>query len=235
MKADKPFVSAVIAGAGRGTRMGGANKALVKIGGKTAFRLVLEAFGAVPLIDEIVVVCRDGGELAAESADFSAKPLRFTRGGKTRAESVLCGVKAASGKARFYCIHDCARPLVTPETIEAVVKAAFESGAAAACTPVTDTVKYVNSENGTVYTPERRHLLAVQTPQVFERKLYAVSAALAKKDGFAATDDTSIVEHAGFRVSYVQTSRDNIKLTCAADVCVARELRRLEELKEKTR
>lgn len=234
MSAERPFVSAVIVGAGSGTRMGGVNKALIKIGEKTAFRMVLEAFESASCIDEVVVVCRSAAELEEESAFFAAKPLKFAAGGATRADSVKNGIAAASARAAFYCIHDCARPLVTPAIIESAVSAAFEKGAAAVCTPVTDTVKYVNGENGTVYTPERKHLFAVQTPQVFEAKMYTASLAVAKRDRYVSTDDTSIVEHAGFKVQYVETDGSNIKLTKAEDVFTARfieQRRRKERLK----
>lgn len=222
MKADKPYVTAVIVGAGNGTRMGGVNKALIKIGDTTAFRMVLDAFGAAESISEIVVVCRDIAEMQRESMGFNVKPLSFTQGGNTRTDSVLNGVRAASAKSAFYCIHDCARPLVTPQIIDTVTAAAIKTGAATACTPVTDTVKYVDSETGTVYTPTRSKLLALQTPQVFEARLYNVASALAGKDGFAATDDTAIAEHAGFKVEYVQTDESNLKLTSVDDVYLAR-------------
>ncbi len=222
MKADKPYVTAIVVGAGSGTRMGGVNKALIKIGEKTAFRMVLEAFEAADYVNEVVVVCRDRAELEGESAFFTSKPISFANGGSTRAESVQNGVNAASKKTDYYCIHDCARPLVTPKIINDVVSAAFEKGAATASTPVTDTIKYVNSENGTVYTPERKMLLAVQTPQVFEAKLYKVSLAVAARDGYLSTDDTSIAEHAGFKVKYVETDKTNLKLTSPEDVYTAR-------------
>lgn len=230
----KDYVSAVIVGAGNGTRMGGVNKALIKIGDETAFRMVLRAFFAAPCIDEIVVVCRDKAELEGEAAGFGGKPLRFVLGGATRAESVLNGVKAASGKCTAYCIHDCARPLVTPEIIADVVSAGLEYGAATVCTSVTDTVKYVNTETNTVYTPERKRLRAVQTPQVIKKDIYMLSILTAKADGFTATDDTALVEHAGKRVRYVETDKSNIKLTCAEDVYMARflALRRKKEHKE---
>ena len=64
-------------------------------------------------------------------------------------------------------------------------------------------------------------LLAVQTPQVFEKKIYKISEALAKKDVFRSTDDTSVVEHAGFKVEYVVTDKSNIKLTSYEDVYTA--------------
>ncbi|MBE6678194.1 MAG: 2-C-methyl-D-erythritol 4-phosphate cytidylyltransferase [Ruminococcaceae bacterium] len=228
MKADKPFVSAIIVGAGNGTRMGGKNKALIKIGDKSAFRMVLEAFCAAETVDELVVVCRDKEEMLPDAADCT-KPIRYTLGGKTRGESVMNGVKAAKNSAAFYCIHDCARPLVTAQIIDSVVSAALEKGAATACGPVNDTVKYVDRENGTVYTPDRSKLIAVQTPQVFEARLYKISAALGEKDGITATDDTTLAEHAGFKVEYVESPTPNFKLTRSEDVYLARLLVKLSE------
>lgn len=228
MKADKPNVSAIIVGAGSGTRMGGKNKALIKIGDKTAFRLVAEAFFNSKTVDELVVVCRSEEEMRPEVADLSGKPIKFVSGGATRADSVQNGVKAAK-KARFYCIHDCARPLVTSELIDGVVNAALKSGAATACGPVNDTVKFVSKDHGTVYTPDRECLVAVQTPQVFEAEVYRISAAMAKKDGYTSTDDTALAEHAGFKVDYVKSETPNFKLTRTEDVLLARLLLKLSE------
>lgn len=222
MKADKPYVTAIIAGAGSGTRMGGVNKPFIKIGEKTAFRMVMEAFSSSAVIDEIVIVCRDKAPYEKELVDFPKANVRFADGGKTRTQSVMNGVKAASNKSRFFCIHDCARPLVTVEIIEKVVAAAMEKGAATACTPVTDTIKYVDRETGTVYTPERSKLLALQTPQVFSAEIYKIAAAMAEKEGITATDDTALAEHAGFKVEYVETDKTNIKLTSVEDVYTAR-------------
>ena len=228
MKADKPFVSAIIVGAGNGTRMGGTNKALIKIGEKTAFRMVLEAFCSASTVDEIVVVCRNKEEMLPD-AEGCIKPIRYTLGGKTRADSVNNGVNEASGKVGFFCIHDCARPLVTAQIIDSVVTAAMEKGAATACGAVNDTIKYVDKESGTVYTPDRSKLIAVQTPQVFEAKLYKIAVALGQKDGVSATDDTTLAEHAGFKVEYVESATPNFKLTRSEDVYLARLLVKLAE------
>lgn len=229
MKAEKPFVSAVIVGAGNGTRMGGKNKALIKIGEKTAFRMVIDAFALSSTVDELVVVCRSEDELKAECDGYTAKPLSFVTGGRTRAESVRNGIKKASRKAAFYCIHDCARPLVNAKIIDDVVNAALGVGAATACGYVNDTVKYVDDESGTVYTPARDKLLAVQTPQVFDAKVYKISTAVAEKDCFTATDDSTLAEHAGFRVEYVRSETPNFKLTRTEDVLLARLLVKMAE------
>ena len=74
--------------------------------------------------------------------------------------------------AKYYAIHDGARPLITVEEIERVVEAAFDTGAATLGTSVKDTIKVVDGFNNIESTPIRSQLRAVQTPQVFERDLY---------------------------------------------------------------
>lgn len=95
--------------------------------------------------------------------DFPS-PVSVVPGGKTRAESVLCGLSAAA--MPYAAIHDGARPLVTNEVIAQAVSAAVSCGAAAPAVPVHDTIK--RAESGLVLeTPDRSTLFAVQTPQVF--------------------------------------------------------------------
>ena len=55
-----PYTAAVIVAAGSGTRMGGTAKPLIPLyKGKTVFEYVLDAFADCPVIDEIIVVCKD--------------------------------------------------------------------------------------------------------------------------------------------------------------------------------
>ncbi len=233
MKTDS--VCGIIVAAGSGTRMGGVSKPEIKLNGKTLFERVLEAFLASP-VDEIVVV---GGEnlprLRLLAGHYSpAVPLRFCEGGKTRSESVFAGVCQASPGVSYACVHDCARPFVTSEIISAVIEGAKKTGAATACSPVTDTIKFVDTEHKTVYTPKRDHLLAIQTPQVFKKESYTVAYALAVKQGGVFTDETSMLEAAGATVEYVQTDPRNIKLTTKEDILLARAMLLVEKAKEQS-
>lgn len=233
MKTDS--VCGIIVAAGSGTRMGGVSKPEIKLNGKTLFERVLEAFLASP-VDEIVVV---GGEnlprLRLLAGHYNpAVPLRFCEGGKTRSESVFAGVCQASPGVSYACVHDCARPFVTSEIISAVIEGAKKTGAATACSPVTDTIKFVDTEHKTVYTPKRDHLLAIQTPQVFKKESYTVAYALAVKQGGVFTDETSMLEAAGATVEYVQTDPRNIKLTTKEDILLARAMLLVEKAKEQS-
>ena len=206
--------------------MGGVSKPLIKLGNKTLLEKVVETFSNCKSVDEIIVVTKDADAFAPLIK--TDKPFSFAEGGKTRTESVTNGVKAAK-KADFVCIHDCARPFITVDDIEKLISEAIKTGASCACTKVTDTIKYISEEEKCFYTPKRDNLKAVQTPQIFRKDIFTVSRAKAQKDGFVSTDDTSVAEHAGFTVSYVECSALNIKLTTAEDVKIAKAINFLEE------
>ena len=218
------FVSAIIVAAGGSTRMGSSDsKQFIALSGKTVIERTLTTFQHCGLIKEIVVVCREQDcERIREIADANAfsKVSAVVKGGDSRAHSVKNGISAASPRAEYYAIHDGARPLVTAEEIERVVKAAFETGAAALGTPVTDTIKVVDQNDIIENTPQRSRLRAVQTPQVFEAELYSFALENAGNlDSF--TDDCSLIEKMGGEVKLVDGSKENIKLTTPVDIIIA--------------
>ncbi len=212
---------AVIAAAGSGSRMGGVSKPNIEILGKTLFEYVLGAFEK-SRVDGIVVVCSEDNEGSLRVlANGCTKPITFTRGGATRAESVKNGIEAAGKDAYFVCVHDCARPFVTPEMINETLQAAKNHGASCVCSPITDTVKQKDPITGFVSTPERANLFAVQTPQCFKRSLY-LHAAGAVGDALSDfTDETSLLEEIGVEVCYIKRLETNMKITAIDDVPIA--------------
>ncbi len=219
---------AVIAAAGSGNRMGGISKPNIEILGKTLFEYVLEAFDSSSVC-EIVVVCSEDNEASLRAlAGNIAKPITFTRGGATRAESVANGISCASKECEIICTHDCARPFVTAKMIDETVKEASFHGAACVCSPVTDTVKHKDPLTGFVSTPERANLFAVQTPQCFKKSLY-LHAKNALGDISSFTDETSVLEEIGVEVSYIKVDGVNMKLTSPDDVPIAELLMKRRE------
>lgn len=219
------FVSAIIVAAGGSVRMGIADsKQFIPLLGRPAIEYTLRAFEKCHFIKEIVVVCREQDKerirLIADENGFS-KVSSLVEGGASRAESVRNGIKAASSKAKYFAIHDGARPLITVEEIERVIEAAFETGAATLGVPVKDTIKIVDGYNKIESTPLRSQLRAVHTPQVFERELYQFALENAGDNMINFTDDCSLIEHMGGEVEVVKGSEENIKLTTPIDVVIA--------------
>lgn len=208
---------AIIAAAGSGTRMGGVSKPNIVLCGKTLFEYVLDAF-CKSVVDEIVVVCSsDNRASLVELAKGFEKPITFTLGGKTRAESVGNGIAKASKDVEIVCVHDCARPFVTPEMINQTIESAVKNGASCVCSPVTDTIKSKDPITGFVSTPDRKTLFAVQTPQTFKKSLYNFAKNAVGESIVSFTDETSLLEEIGVAVDYIECGETNMKLTSVSD------------------
>ena len=140
-------------------------------------------------------------------------------GGSTRSESVRAGMAAVPLDTDVICVHDAARPLASVELYHAVIDAVV-GGADGAVpgVPVTDTIKVVGADGAVESTPDRRSLVAVQTPQAFSAS--ALRAAHAS-DG-EGTDDASLVEQTGGRIVVVAGESSNRKITRPDDLAWVR-------------
>ena len=211
----------VIVAAGSASRMGGIDKVMAPLGGEPMIVRTVRAFQDCDAIASIVIVtredlirpisglCRDMGKVAAVVA-----------GGKTRQESVHLGLNALPKGIKLAAVHDGARPLISWQVIDRVVRAANTYGAAAPAIPVKDTIKVV--QGGLVKeTPDRSSLAAVQTPQVFDFDLLRGALRKAEEDGATVTDDCSAVERTGMKIKIVEGDERNLKVTTPMDLKIA--------------
>ena len=220
---------AVIVAAGSASRMGGIDKVMAQLKGEPMIVRTVREFQNCNAISEIVIVTREDLILpiSALCKDMK-KVIAVVAGGNSRQESVHLGLNALSDKVKLAAIHDGARPLISWQVIDRVVRAANTYGAAAPAIPVKDTIKVVE---GRVVknTPDRATLFAVQTPQVFDFDLLRGALTKAKLENVSVTDDCSAVEHMGMTVKIVEGDERNLKVTTPLDLKIAEML--LEEEK----
>lgn len=222
---------AVILAAGNGTRMGvDKSKLLLEIGGKTVIERTAAVFENMAEIDEIIVVCREC-DLETFSRLLPGENITFVTGGETRQQSVKNAADTID-ECDYIIIHDGARPLVTQETVLKTLDRAQECGAAAAGVYVKDTVKIVDDDLNVVGTPDRKYLVSVQTPQIFEFSLYKQTLEKAGQQGKDYTDDCQLIENAGAKVAVVIGEYDNIKITTKSDIPFAESLLKMREREE---
>jgi 2-C-methyl-D-erythritol 4-phosphate cytidylyltransferase len=230
-KETAPYCAAVVAAAGSSTRMGGQDKLLLPLGDEPVIVHTLRALEGCPYIREILVVTREDlivplSKLCADSG--LTKVSKVLLGGETRTQSVRLGVLEVSERAELIAIQDGARPLVSEQVLEEVIRTAAQCGAAAPAIPVKDTIK--RAVRGIVTeTPAREELFAVQTPQVFAADLIRAALHRAVEDGAALTDDCAAVERIGMKVTLTRGAEENIKITTPADLAVAQALLRWRE------
>ena len=117
-------------------------------------------------------------------------------------------------------MHDGVRPFVTVEEIESVVTAAESDGAAILVAPATDTIKQVRG-NSVVKTLNRSELRRALTPQCFRYELLRKAYEHADVNDPSLTDESALVEKIGARVTIVEGSSRNIKITTPQDLPIA--------------
>ncbi len=212
---------AVIVAAGSATRMGGIDKVMADLGGEPMIVRTVRAFQNCDAIASIVIVTRE--DLIRPISDLCRdmkKVAAVVAGGKSRQESVHLGLNALPKGTKLAAVHDGARPLVSWQVIDRVVRAANTYGAAAPAIPVKDTIKVVEGRL-VKETPDRSSLMAVQTPQVFDFDLLRGALRKAEEDGAQVTDDCSAVERTGMRIKIVEGDERNLKVTTPMDLKIA--------------
>jgi len=219
-------VTAIIAAAGSGSRVGSATpKQMLDIGGGSMLQHSVNAFLQHPRISDVIVVMPAGSPAPMPAADPArVPPLRIVAGGERRQDSVANAFDAVGPSSDVVLIHDAARPFVTAGLIDRTIDAAMTHGAAIAALQSRDTVKRVERRaDGAVIvdTIPRESVYLAQTPQGFRREVLAAAVA-AGRSGIAATDEAFLAERAGYQVHVVDGDAGNVKITTAEDLEAAR-------------
>ena len=220
------MICAVLVAGGSGARMQAAvKKQYLRLSGIPILGHTLMVFDRCPDIDRIVLVLPEE-DLAPCNREV-VEPLNLNHAiqlgarGPSRQESVRNGLGAAGGDDGTVMIHDGVRPFVRRSLIRACLSGSKVTGACIPAVAATDTLKQVDADGLVTATLDRRTIRLAQTPQTFVTGLIRRAHHLAVEKGFAATDDASVAEFAGARVSVVPGDPDNIKITHPHDLTLA--------------
>lgn len=219
---NKGTLPVIVVAAGASLRMQGISKQLAKIGAVPVIIRTLKAFENCDCISNIILVVRteDLFQIQMLCEKYMITKLSdIVCGGKNRQESVLKGFARLGADCKNVLIHDGARPFVTKEIVDGVAKALEKYSAVTCGVKVKDTIKEVDSDRKVLKTVDRENLIAVQTPQGVRVDDYLKAVEKAEVSLF--TDDTSIMEAAGFEVFVTEGSYKNIKITTPEDLIMA--------------
>jgi 2-C-methyl-D-erythritol 4-phosphate cytidylyltransferase len=217
------MLTAIIVAAGSSRRMG-FDKLFAEIAGQPVLAHTIAAFEHTGAVTAIVIVAREDrhGEIEKIVHAQNFKKIHaIVSGGEHRHDSVRAGLDRLPENARHVAVHDAARPLVTPEQIEHIYQLAGKHGAAALAAAVSDTLKHADVDlvvNGSI---DRRQLFAMQTPQIFERKVIEDAYRRIVTDKISVTDEVSAVERIGGKVVLVPNEQANFKITYPGDLPMA--------------
>jgi 2-C-methyl-D-erythritol 4-phosphate cytidylyltransferase len=219
------FISAVIPAAGQGTRMGTSlNKQYLTLAGKPILAYTIDVFERCPLVNEIVVVINPNEQEIFKRQILNRghyKKVNIAFGGRSRQESVYRGLQKVNTQCQMVLIHDGARPLIDGDLILRCIYETIKHHATIVAVPAKNTIKVVNSQLGVEYTPNRKLLYEVQTPQTFDFDLIMKAHEQAIEEHAEVTDDAALVERMGEKVTVVKGHYNNIKITTPEDLMIA--------------
>jgi 2-C-methyl-D-erythritol 4-phosphate cytidylyltransferase len=170
-------------------------------------------------LEIILVLPEEHIALGQEIIDgyFDRSKFKITAGGRTRFHSVKNGLSLVHEDEAIIFVHDGVRCLITPALIKNCYEAALKSGTAIPVVSCRDSVRMLTSNGNKVVN--RTKVKLVQTPQTFHSKILLPAFAIDYKDQF--TDEATVVEAYGIKVTLVEGEINNIKITTQEDLLLA--------------
>ena len=213
---------ALIVAGGKGTRMGNdIPKQFLELKGVPIIVHTVNAFRRYSNDIRIIVVlpATEMGAWQNLASRYSLTGIETHAGGDTRFQSVKRGLEKIRGDG-LVAIHDGVRPLVSEDIIAASFRLAAVHGSAVASVRLRDSIR-MTDQHGTRALDRSQYRL-IQTPQTFRTGLIKKAYELPEEPSL--TDDASVAERAGHKISLFEGSYRNIKITSPEDLAIAEAL-----------
>jgi 2-C-methyl-D-erythritol 4-phosphate cytidylyltransferase len=214
---------AVIVAGGTGTRMGSTlPKQFLLLRDKPVLYYSIKAFlDAFDDLEVILVLPVDHIGTGQEIIDayFDKERVHITEGGDTRFQSVKNGLQLIQQESIIF-VHDAVRCMVSRQLIERCYESVLATGSAIPVIVSKDSVRLVTEEGNDAV--DRTKVMLVQTPQTFHSKILLPAFQIDYKDKF--TDEATVVEAFGLKVSLVEGEENNIKITRPVDMLIAEKM-----------
>lgn len=216
-------VAVILAAAGKSTRFKDpfSKKVFTLCSGKPVWQHSAQLFADHPRVGQIIMaIAPDDKDIVQEkfAGNLTMLGVELVLGGNERFESIRNAIQRVKPNMSLVAIHDAARPCLTRSSVDDVLAVADRKKAAILAAPIRGTVKRCKSDDSIEQTVERAGLWQAQTPQVFAIDILQKSYARLSGN---PTDDSQVVEDAGYTVYCVEGPESNIKITTKADLKVA--------------
>ena len=214
----------ILAAAGQSSRFRDENykKPFAPLAGRAVWLHSAEKFLERDDVKQVVIVVSPEDREAFVDkfgANLAFMGVTLAEGGTQRADSVRNGLAKLGPEIDMVAIHDAARPCIASAWIDKVFETGARTGAAILATPVVSTLKKVGPDGTITATVDRAGMWEAQTPQVFARAV--LEKAFASSPSDQPTDEAQLVESIGHRVTVVQGSPINLKITSREDLRLA--------------
>ncbi len=232
--------NALIFAGGVGNRMNSVAKPkqFLQLYGKEIIIHTLENFQNNPLIDNIVVVCKDNW------IDYLKKLLKkydidkvkwIVPGGNTGQLSIfngLCELEKNVERNSIVLVHDGVRPFVSDKLINDCIESVKQFGSAITVVPAIETIVTLDDSEIKTIT-DRSKCYHAKAPQCFYLGELLDSHRKAMVEGITnMIDSASLMKYYGHSLHTVSGDYDNIKITTPTDYYTSRALYEVRENKQ---
>lgn len=216
---------AIIVAGGLGRRMGSVlPKQFLLLKHKPVLYYTIKAFlEAYDDIHIILVLPEEYTDLGREIIDayFDYRRVQITAGGETRFHSVQNGLRLVQAEGIVF-VHDAVRCLVSTDLIHRCYEQALQIGSAVPVVRTKDSVRLLNEELNDNEVLDRTKVVLVQTPQTFHSRILRPAFEIDYKERF--TDEATVVEAFGLKISLVEGEDTNLKITRPVDLLIAEKI-----------
>ena len=181
---------------------------------------------ALPAAEIVVVLPEEHIALWRNiAARFDVAHHKITAGGTERFYSVKNGLKELSDEVKIIAIHDAVRPLASKKLIIKLILEAEKNIAVIPVVAPVDSFRKIEGDDSKII--DRSALRIVQTPQVFNATI--LRRAYEQDFSSTFTDDASVVEAIGEKITLCEGERGNLKITTPEDMIIATALLEAEQ------
>jgi len=214
---------ALIVAGGKGTRINSSlPKQFLELNGTPVIVHTINAFRRYSNSLKIIVVLPVDDLITWEQTcrkHLAGIQLVIQQGGDSRFQSVRRGLEKIESDG-LVAIHDGVRPLISEDIIAASFRLAAVHGSAVAAVRLKESIR-ITDKDGT-HALDRSLYRVIQTPQTF--KINIIRQAYMIAEDPTLTDDASVAERSGHRISLFEGSYRNIKITTQEDLAIAEAL-----------
>ena len=218
----------IIVAGGSGRRMGATlPKQFMMLGNEPILaHSINRIHEALPAAEIVVVLPEEHIALWRNiAARFDVAHHKITAGGTERFYSVKNGLKELSDEVKIIAVHDAVRPLASKKLIIKLILEAEKNIAVIPVMAPVDSFRKIEGDNSKII--DRSALRIVQTPQVFNATI--LRRAYEQNFSSTFTDDASVVEAIGEKITLCEGERGNLKITTPEDMIIATALLEAEQ------
>ncbi|CRK86012.1 2-C-methyl-D-erythritol 4-phosphate cytidylyltransferase [Candidatus Providencia siddallii] len=222
----KQKIVAVVPAAGVGIRMNtDCPKQYLLVAGKTIIEHTIYALLLYSKIQYIVVVLNSKDNFFCNLNLIKNPRVITVIGAKERSGSVLAGLNFFLRQYKFYdywvLVHDAVRPCLHQDDLNKITKIIKNNNCCGGIlvSPIRDTIKSIMKYDKFIHhTVDRSTLWNALTPQFFPLLLLRNCLSNALKNNVVISDESSVLEHYGYKPMFIIGRADNIKVTFPEDL-----------------